>query len=71
MPLFYAKFGEKQSQDNQRAAALYRLGLAYLGKGERREAWFYFEKTLRYDPYHLWARWFREHEKMKPQINTD
>ena len=58
---FFAKFGEKQSQDNQRAAALYQLGLAYLGKGERQEAQSYFEKALRYDPYHLWAQWFTDH----------
>jgi len=58
---FFAKFGEKQSQDNRRAAALYQLGLAYMGKGARQEAQFYFEKALRFNPYHLWAQWFTDH----------
>ncbi len=53
---FFTKFGEKQSQEKQRANAFYLLGLGCLGKGRTKDAETAFGDALRLDQNHLWAR---------------
>jgi tetratricopeptide (TPR) repeat protein len=53
---FFAKFGEKQSADIQRAQAFYLLGLSYLGMEDREKAKSEFEKALELNINHLWAK---------------
>jgi tetratricopeptide (TPR) repeat protein len=55
---FFAKFGEQQSAEAQKASAHYILGLGYLGKGERSAARSEFEKTVALDVSHVWAKAF-------------
>jgi tetratricopeptide (TPR) repeat protein len=55
---FFAKFGEQQSAEAQKASAHYILGLGYLGKGERIAARSEFEKTVALDVSHVWAKAF-------------
>jgi len=53
---FFAKFGEKETDDVRRARAHYQIGLGLLGKGEKDKSKAEFEKTSRLDINHLWAR---------------
>jgi len=52
---FFAKFGEKQSQNKRIAAAHYLKGLGYQGRNEYSLAKQEFEKVIALDPYHIWA----------------
>ena len=53
---FFAKFGEKQSPEFQMAENHYLLGLAYSGKDMQMEAKAEFEKALKLNVNHLWAK---------------
>jgi len=53
---FFAKFGEKQSPEIIMAENHYLLGLAYLGKGIQSQAKTEFEKALKLNMNHLWAK---------------
>jgi Tfp pilus assembly protein PilF len=55
---FFAKFGERQSAESQRAQAHYLLGLSYLGNGDKERAKAEFVKALELDIDHLWAEYF-------------
>jgi tetratricopeptide (TPR) repeat protein len=54
----FAKFGEQQSAEAQKASAHYILGLGYLGKGRHGTARSEFEKTVELDVSHVWAKAF-------------
>ena len=53
---FFAKFGEKQLEQARKAHNHYLLGLGYLGKGQPAHAKIEFEKALKLNPYHAWAK---------------
>jgi tetratricopeptide (TPR) repeat protein len=53
---FFAKFGKKRSKNDQMADAYYLLGLGYLGEGKKTEAKASFEKALKLNVNHLWAK---------------
>ena len=55
---FFAKFGEQQTPEAQKASAHYILGLGYLGKGQRSAAKDEFAKTVELDVSHVWAKAF-------------
>lgn len=55
---FFAKFGEQQSAEAQKASAHYTLGLGYLGKGQHSTAKNEFAKTVELDVSHVWAKAF-------------
>ena len=52
---FFAKFGEGQTAEAQKASAHYTLGLGYLGKGRNEAAKTEFEKAVELDVSHIWA----------------
>ena len=52
---FFAKFGEQQTPDDEKADAYYLLGLGYLGKGLISEAKQEFESAVRLNINHVWA----------------
>jgi tetratricopeptide (TPR) repeat protein len=53
---FFAKFGTRLSEDERLANLHYLTGLGYLGKGKSRKARAEFEKALKLNVNHLWAR---------------
>ncbi len=53
---FFAKFGEKQSDQLRKANAYYLLGLGYMGKEQRLEAKEAFEEVLRLNINHIGAK---------------
>lgn len=53
---FFAKFGERNSNDFRRARAHYLIGLGKLGIDRTEEAKSNFEKAAELDSYHLWSR---------------
>jgi len=55
-PDFFAKFGEQQTPQAQKASAHYTLGLGYLGKGLRDKARAEFEKAVQLNLSHVWAK---------------
>ena len=57
---FFAKFGEQQSADVQKANAHYLIGLGYYGVGNNEKAGIEFQQTLELDIDHIWARHFLE-----------
>jgi tetratricopeptide (TPR) repeat protein len=57
---FFAKFGEKQASDVQKAEAHFLTGIGYLGSGNREKAREEFEQALQLDMDHLWARYYLE-----------
>jgi tetratricopeptide (TPR) repeat protein len=54
---FFAKFGEQQTRQAQRAAAHYELGLGLLGQDRKDEARNQFEQALNFNAGHIWARY--------------
>jgi tetratricopeptide (TPR) repeat protein len=52
---FFAKFGERQTEQARLADAHYVTGLGYLGKGETKKAKEQFEQALELNVNHLWA----------------
>ncbi len=52
---FFAKFGERQTHADRLAEAYYILGLAYLGKGLKKEAEDMFSESVRLNLNHVWA----------------
>ena len=52
---FFAKFGERESQERRRANYFYLLGLGYLGKAEKKAAISEFEKATALNINHIWA----------------
>jgi Tfp pilus assembly protein PilF len=59
---FFAKFGEQQSRDVEKANAHYLIGLGYLGAGNENKAQEEFKKALDLDMDHLWARYYLTNE---------
>jgi len=57
---FFAKFGERQTRQGQRATAHYELGLGLLGQGRLDEARSQFEQALNFNAGHTWARYHLE-----------
>ena len=55
---FFAKFGERQTRQGQRASAHYELGLGLLGQGQPDEAKKHFEQTLALNAGHTWAKYY-------------
>jgi Tfp pilus assembly protein PilF len=55
---FFAKFGEQQTRQGQRAAAHYELGLGLLGQGRVEEAKNQFQQALNFNAAHAWARYY-------------
>ena len=55
---FFAKFGEQESTDAQKANARYLIGLGYLGSGNKEKAQEEFRKALELDMDHMWARYY-------------
>lgn len=53
---FFAKFGEQEPPEIRMAENHYLSGLAYLGKGMQMQAKTEFEKALKLNINHLWAR---------------
>ena len=54
---FFAKFGEQESAQTQRAENHYELGLGLLGQGEIEKAKVQFEQALTFNVGHTWARY--------------
>jgi len=54
---FFAKFGEQQTRQGQRATAHYELGLGLLGQGRLEEARNQFEQALNFNAGHTWAKY--------------
>jgi tetratricopeptide (TPR) repeat protein len=54
---FFAKFGERQTRQAQRATAHYELGLGLLGQGRLDEAKNQFEQAINFNAAHTWARY--------------
>ena len=54
---FFAKFGEQQSRQAQRATAHYELGLGLLGQGKTAEARNQFEQAVNFNVGHTWAKY--------------
>ena len=54
---FFAKFGEQQTRQGQRATAHYELGLGLLGQGRLDEARNQFEQALNFNAGYTWARY--------------
>ncbi len=52
---FFAKFGKKQSRQNQLADAHYIIALGRLGKGEQQKAKTHLEEALKLNINHTWA----------------
>jgi Tfp pilus assembly protein PilF len=52
---FFAKFGEKQTADDQKADAYFIVGLGYLGQGENMAARKELAEAVRLNPNHIWA----------------
>jgi len=55
---FFAKFGDQQTRQGQRATAHYELGLGLLGQGRLDEARNQFEQALNFNASHTWARYY-------------
>ena len=55
---FFAKFGEQQTRQGQRASAYYELGLGLLGQGRVEEAKGQFDQALKFNAGHTWARYY-------------
>jgi len=53
---FFAKFGDRLTDDIRRSNAHYLIGLGMLGLGEKDEAQVELTKAAEYDIYNLWAR---------------
>lgn len=53
---FFAKFGKKRSVKDQKADALYLMGLGYIGKGDMEAAKKKLEEALNLNAHHLWAK---------------
>ena len=53
---FFAKFGEKQSQDQKNAHAHYLVGLGLLGQNQTEAARKEFQKVVELDICHIWAK---------------
>jgi tetratricopeptide (TPR) repeat protein len=53
---FFAKFGKKRSKNEEMADAFYLIGLGYLGKGNQSRAKLNFEKSVKLNVNHLWAK---------------
>jgi len=53
---FFAKFGEKETEEVRKARAHYHIGLGLFGKGEKAKSKAEFKKTAKLDINHLWAR---------------
>jgi len=60
---FFAKFGERQSQQKKLSNYHYILGLGFLGKNEKEIAKKEFEKSIELDINHIWAQ--NELDKLK------
>jgi len=54
---FFAKFGEQQTRQGQRASAHYELGLGLLGQGRTEEAKNQFEQAINFNAGYTWARY--------------
>jgi tetratricopeptide (TPR) repeat protein len=52
---FFAKFGEKQTADDQKADAYFLVGLGYLGQGENMSAQQEFTEAVKLNVNHIWA----------------
>jgi tetratricopeptide (TPR) repeat protein len=52
---FFAKFGEKQTADDQKADAYFLVGLGYLGQGENMAAQKELAEAVKLNPNHIWA----------------
>ena len=52
----FAKFGRQQTEEARKASAHYALGLGYLGKGLHNEARAEFEKAVKLNVSHTWAK---------------
>lgn len=52
----FAKFGQQQTETARKASAHYALGLGYLGKGLLDEARAEFEKAVKLNVSHIWAK---------------
>jgi tetratricopeptide (TPR) repeat protein len=52
---FFAKFGEKQTADDQKADAYYLVGLGYLGQGENISAHQELAEAVKLNSNHIWA----------------
>jgi len=55
---FFAKFGEQQSRQGQRATAHYELALGLLGQGKFNEARNQFEQAVNFNTGHTWANYY-------------
>lgn len=53
---FFAKFGEQQTKKTRMARTHYILGLGYSGDGQREKAKSEFERAVKLNPNHLWAK---------------
>jgi tetratricopeptide (TPR) repeat protein len=61
---FFTKFGNRLFEQVKEAHNHYLLGLAYMGKGKLSSAKAEFEKVLKSNPYHAWAKvWLKIVEK--------
>jgi tetratricopeptide (TPR) repeat protein len=52
----FAKFGQQQTETARKASAHYALGLGYLGTGMRNKARVEFEKAVKLNVSHVWAK---------------
>jgi tetratricopeptide (TPR) repeat protein len=52
---FFAKFGERQTADDQKADAYFLVGLGYLGQGENMSAEKEFTEAVKLNLNHIWA----------------
>jgi tetratricopeptide (TPR) repeat protein len=57
---FFAKFGKKRSVKDQKAEALYLMGLGYIGKGDMEAAKEKLGEALKLNANHLWAKTYLE-----------
>jgi len=53
---FFAKFGKKKSVEDQKADALYLMGLGFIGKGDMKAAKKKLGEALKLNANHLWAK---------------
>jgi tetratricopeptide (TPR) repeat protein len=54
---FFAKFGERETQQMRNASAHYLMGLGYLGKGQMEEAKAEFRQATQLNLNHVWAKY--------------
>ncbi|MBR9997847.1 MAG: tetratricopeptide repeat protein, partial [Cyclobacteriaceae bacterium] len=52
---FFAKFGEKETQEDKASEAWYLIGLGQLGKGELQKAREAFQASVKFNINHVWA----------------